>query len=268
MGVFTTLDVRYGYWQVPLAEESKALTTFIMPWGSKQFLRNVMGLISAGDEHNRRGDEVLEDLENVKKITEDVIIYDAEAVPVHEERVWEVLRCCQQAGITLGKKKFAYAQPAALWCGYQLSTEGYTVNPEVEGGLTNFPTWKNCTDVCSFCGLVQQFKAFSADIAEVARPLRSLLSPKIAFMWEGLPQQAFGELIKTLMSPRVLAHYRQGERLRNRCNPVQGSRFHPVARAGGQRYMEHAAMWKSLSHASRVQIFSYRDQAPGLCVGS
>ena len=40
MGVFTTLDARHGYWQVPLDEESKALTTFVTPWGSKRFCRN------------------------------------------------------------------------------------------------------------------------------------------------------------------------------------------------------------------------------------
>ncbi len=197
-----------------MAEDSKALTTFVTPWGSKRFLRNVMGLISAGDEHNRRGDEALEGLKNVKKIVEDVIIYDTEAGPAHEGRVREVLRRCQQAGITLGRKKFAYAQPEALWCGYQLSREGYTVNPELVRGLTNFPIPKNRIDICSFCGLVQQFEAFSADIAELARPLRSLLSPRVTFIWEGPQQHAFGELIKTLTSPRVLAHYRQGAKLR------------------------------------------------------
>ncbi len=146
---------------------------------------------------------------------EDVIIYDTEAGPAHEERVREVLRCCQQAGITLGRKKFAYEQPTALWCGYQVSREEYTVSPKLVRGLTNFGI------ICLFCGLVQQFKAFSADIAELARPLRLLLSPKIGFVWEGPQQRAFEELIKTLTSPRVLAHYHQGVKLRLETDAAQ-----------------------------------------------
>ena len=59
MRYFTTLDSRHGYWQIPLDAESSKLTTFITPWGAYRFRRNVMGLISAGDEHNRRGDEAL-----------------------------------------------------------------------------------------------------------------------------------------------------------------------------------------------------------------
>ena len=50
---FTTLDARHGYWQVPLSDEAKPLTTFISPWGRYRFLRNPQGLISAGDEFNR-----------------------------------------------------------------------------------------------------------------------------------------------------------------------------------------------------------------------
>ena len=29
----TTLDAHHGYWQVPLAPESRHVTTFITPWG-------------------------------------------------------------------------------------------------------------------------------------------------------------------------------------------------------------------------------------------
>ncbi len=47
-----------------------ALTTLVSCWGSKQFLHNVMGLISAGDEHNLKAHETLEGLENDKKIVE------------------------------------------------------------------------------------------------------------------------------------------------------------------------------------------------------
>ena len=46
--------------------DSSKLTTFITPWGAYHFRRNVMGLISAGDEHNRRGDEALAGLDNIQ----------------------------------------------------------------------------------------------------------------------------------------------------------------------------------------------------------
>ena len=65
MRYFTSLDPPHGHWQVPLNESSK-LTTFITPWGGYRFRQNVMGLISARGEHNRRADEVLTGMDNVR----------------------------------------------------------------------------------------------------------------------------------------------------------------------------------------------------------
>ncbi len=106
MKFFTVLDGRHGYWQVPLSEESKKYTCFITPRGLYRFKRNVMGLISAGDEHNLRGDRALAGMENVKKIVEpeDIVIYEKDR-EMHLARVREVLERCQAAGIMLHKKK-------------------------------------------------------------------------------------------------------------------------------------------------------------------
>ena len=74
-GYFTALDSRHGYWQVALNEESTKLTTFMTPWGAYRFKRSVMGLISAGDKHNRRGEEALKGIENLVKVVEDVLVF-------------------------------------------------------------------------------------------------------------------------------------------------------------------------------------------------
>ena len=59
---FTTLDASSGYFQVPLAEDSQELTTFITPWGRFKHLRATMGLSCSSDEYNRRGDLALADI--------------------------------------------------------------------------------------------------------------------------------------------------------------------------------------------------------------
>ena len=60
-------DALWGYWQVPLAPESQLLTTFITPWGRHKYLRSPMGLRSAGDEYDRRGDVALSGIEQNEK---------------------------------------------------------------------------------------------------------------------------------------------------------------------------------------------------------
>ena len=47
---FAVFDALHGYWQIPLDEESKPLTTFITEFGRYRYLRAPMGLTSSGDE--------------------------------------------------------------------------------------------------------------------------------------------------------------------------------------------------------------------------
>ena len=122
---FTTLDSRHGYWQIPLDEESSKLTTFLTPWGAFRFKRNVMGLISAGDEHNRRSDEALTGIKNMQKVVEDIIIFNDD-LPSHIESVRQVLQRCAEHGITLNKKKFVFGVPETNYCGFKVSKTGCT----------------------------------------------------------------------------------------------------------------------------------------------
>ena len=50
MRFFTVIDALKGYHQVPLDDESSALTTFSTPFGRFQYVRLLMGITHAGDD--------------------------------------------------------------------------------------------------------------------------------------------------------------------------------------------------------------------------
>ncbi len=221
---FTTLDSRHGYWQVVLRKGCRHLTTFITPWGHYRFKRNAMGLASAGDEHNMRGDMAIQGIPNVKKIVEDILIYDKD-YDTHLKRVKLVLQRCREHGITLHRKKAHFAQKKVQWCGYTLCEQGYTVNERLVEALMSFPVPTSRTDVRSFNGLVQQFEALSPNLAEMMAPIRALLSSKASFLWTEVQQEAFEAVIKELSSPRILALYRPDARLRLETDAAQKTGF-------------------------------------------
>ena len=204
--IFSTLDAKSGYWQLPLQESSQHLTTFITPWGRFKFLRAPMGLVSTGDEYCRRGDLALQGLDNIVKVVDDILVYD-ETLEDHADRLRAVLTHCRQHGITINEKKFRCAQDEVLFCGFSLSSAGKEIDPGKVAAITDFPTPTNITELRSFMGLVQQFGDFSTEISSAADALRGLLKPSNAFVWTPDHQTAFGNVKKALSAPPVLAHY-------------------------------------------------------------
>ena len=105
--LFTTFDARRGYWQVPLSDEAKPLTTFISPCGRYRFLRNPQGLISAGDKFNRRTDAAFSSIPKLDKVVDNSLPYDA-SFQTHVSHVRDVLGCARKQGVTFGEKKFRF----------------------------------------------------------------------------------------------------------------------------------------------------------------
>lgn len=60
---FSKLDANSGFWQIPLAEESRLLTTFITPSGRYCFNKLPFGISSAPEHFQRRMTAILNGLQ-------------------------------------------------------------------------------------------------------------------------------------------------------------------------------------------------------------
>ena len=203
---FTTLDALCGYWQLPLHEEDRHLTTFITQQGRFHFCRAPMGFSATGDEFCRRGDVALAGIPQCQKVVDDIILWDS-SYRQHVTRIFDVLTRCRSHGITINSDKFVVARSESAFCGYRLSRDGVAADPEKVIAISQFPVPANITDMRSFMGLTNQLAGFSAEITTAALPLRPLLRPTNKFIWTPDHQQAFEKVKKALSSTPVLQFF-------------------------------------------------------------
>ena len=200
------MDAAMGYYQINLADSSKDLTCFITPWGRYRFNRAVMGLVSAGDEYNRRGDQALGDVPRTIKVVDDILAYDA-TYAEHLVHIIHILQKSEAQGITLNARKFQFGRSSVDFCGYHITRDGYTVDRRKTSAISEFPRPQNITDLRSFPGLATQLSSFSTEVAREAAPLRDLLKPRNTWLWTPVHEDAFNRVKSALSSPPILSFF-------------------------------------------------------------
>ena len=73
--IFTKLDANSSFWQLPLCEESKLLTTFITPFGRFAYNRLPFGISSAPEIFQRHMSQMLEGMEGVVCHMDDILVH-------------------------------------------------------------------------------------------------------------------------------------------------------------------------------------------------
>lgn len=103
---FSVLDLRSGYYQIPMAEEDREKTTFICPLGFFQFERMPQGITGAPATFQRLMEKTVGDMNLLQVFVylDDIIVF-GKSLEEHEERVLKVLDRLGEAGLKLSLDK-------------------------------------------------------------------------------------------------------------------------------------------------------------------
>lgn len=203
--VFSKLDARSGFWQIPLAEESALLTTFITPYGRYCFNRLPFGISSAPEHFQRRMSQMMESQEGVLCHADDILVFGRNKEE-HDRRLHQVLQKAKEEGLTLNEK-CEFGRDSMIFVGHTVTAAGIEADPGKVKAITNMPEPKNVADVRRLLGMANYLAKFIPGLATITTPLKELLCDRNEWCW-GLSQvEAFKQLKLALSSPQVLAQY-------------------------------------------------------------
>jgi hypothetical protein len=121
-------DALKGYHQIELDDESRALTTFLTPFGRYRYKRLPFGESDAGDVFTLRYGLAVDSITEGRRTTEDTLLMgDTESELLHNAE--EFFKACDINDITLNTKKIQWNKPEVLFGGFLLNSEGYQIDP-------------------------------------------------------------------------------------------------------------------------------------------
>jgi len=204
--LFSKLDTNSGFWQVPLAMESRLLTTFITPHGRFCFNKLPFGITSTPEHFQRRMSEILRDLPGVVCHVDDVLVSGKDQEE-HDKRLHAVLKKIQAVGVTLNRNKCQFTCSRIVFLGHVIDANGISPDPSKTEAIQKMKAPTTITELRRFMGMINQLNKFSPHIAHLSQPLRELLKANTTWLWTSNHEEAFCKLKEEISSPRVLAHY-------------------------------------------------------------
>ena len=203
--VFSTVDVKCGYWNVELDEESSYLTTFNSPFGRYRFLRMPFGLKMSQDIFQARIDQTFEGCPGVTGIADDIVVY-GKSEQDHDKNMHGMMARCVSAGIKLNPDKCQIKEDKIQFYGVICSNKGIQPDPKKISALQQMAPPKDQREMLSFLGLVTYMSTFIPNASSLTAPLRDLTKKDQPYEWSTVHQDAF-DRIKSLLSDQVTLQY-------------------------------------------------------------
>lgn len=205
---FTSLDLASGYYQVPVAQESRPLTAFVTPDGHFEFKRMPFGLANAPAIFQRVINNMLGSKRNeiAMAYLDDILVPSAD-INQGFTRLEDILKLLRTTGLTLKLSKCRFFDSRINYLGYEISANGIRPNEDKIIAVKEFPIPRNIHEIRQFLGLASYFRKFIKGFGEIARPLTNLLKKGVIFKWSEVEFRAFSLLKERLIDRPILALY-------------------------------------------------------------
>jgi len=136
--IFSKMDLRKGYHQVPVVADSVQKTTIVPPFRLFESLPMSFGLGNVDQMFKRRMDDVMQGLDYVFSYMGDMLV--ASSTPEeHAQHMQEVLSQLEQRGLVLNGGKYIIGVTEVEYLGHVVSARGISPLPERVHAIQEYP---------------------------------------------------------------------------------------------------------------------------------
>ena len=213
--VFSVLDIKQAYHQIPIAQKSQGELTINTHIGLFTFKRLPNGIHSGPAIFQRIMDNLLSDIPKAVSRLDDILVAGIDEED-HLRTLSLVLERLLRPNANFYKCKFL--QKCVTYLGHKIDGEGLHPTDDKLAAIRDAPRPKDVTALKSFLGLIMFYSRFMPHHSTILAPLHNLLKKDTPWKWSKVEEDAFVAAKDLILNSQTLVHYDHTLSLYLSCN--------------------------------------------------
>lgn len=210
--IFSTIDLRDGYYQILMRKKDIPLTAVSTPSGMLwEWLVMPQGLSNAPATFNRCVSHLLRPCrEFAPSYFDDIFIHSKASttktdVQVHSAHLRKVLEAMRKYKLYANIRKCIFGAEEIPVLGCFVGKQGVRVDPEKVKSIVEWPIPQSVKELRKWLGLANYLHKYTKNYADIVRPLSALLRKDAVWNWTAECNQAFEGIKTSLTEAPILA---------------------------------------------------------------
>ncbi|CAF3293289.1 unnamed protein product, partial [Rotaria socialis] len=209
--VFSKLDLKSGFYQIPINPADKEKTAFVTPFGLYQFNVLPMGLKNSPPTFQKVMSDTLKNCRAFSLVYLDDIIIFSKSFDEHILHLECVLSALQTKNLVLNPPKCVLAANQIDYLGHTISQNRITPMKEKIDAILQIKEPRTLAQANKFIGALSWYRKFIPGFATKAAPIHAVTNltknKRYKFKWSQPQSKAFQELKQLLISAPLFLHY-------------------------------------------------------------
>jgi len=204
--IFSVIDLRQGYWQIPLDEQSRKYTAFVCHRGLYEFTRIPFGLSIAPSVFQRTMQNFFNGMFGnfLFAYLDDIVVFSKD-MDEHERHLRQVFERLHQHRLRISVRKSKIGLSSLRVLGFIVDKNGISADPSKLSAIHDWPLPTTKKGVQSFLGFCNYYRLLIKDYATIAAPLHNL-SKSEKPNWDDTTTASFSKLKLALTSATTVRY--------------------------------------------------------------